>query len=127
MSDLPTSIDLYEVCPRKDHRCVNLISDAAAVRRLWYGEPNAASNAVDYAKFYSRSHDAVIRVYDESGNVIETQERKGDFRKGKGSTALLIVLNRLRRRFVQFELCAHFLKARGKRVNLLLLLREVLP
>jgi hypothetical protein len=32
--------------------------------RLWYGEPNATSNAVDYAKFYSRSHDAVIRVYD---------------------------------------------------------------
>jgi hypothetical protein len=31
-----------------------------------------SSDAVDYAKFYSRSHDAVIRVYDESGNVIET-------------------------------------------------------
>jgi hypothetical protein len=26
------------------------------------------------AKFRSRSHDAVIRVYDESGNVIETHE-----------------------------------------------------
>lgn len=25
--------------------------------RLWYGEPNAIANAVDYAKFYSRSHD----------------------------------------------------------------------
>jgi hypothetical protein len=42
---------------------------------LWYGEPNAASNAVDYAKFRSRSHHAVIRVYDESGNVIETHEQ----------------------------------------------------
>jgi hypothetical protein len=29
--------------------------------RLWYGEPNAVSNAVEYAKFYSRSHDAVIQ------------------------------------------------------------------
>jgi hypothetical protein len=38
----------------------------------WYGEPNAISNAVDCAKFRSRSHDAVIRVYDEAGNVIET-------------------------------------------------------
>jgi hypothetical protein len=37
--------------------------------RLWYGEPNAVSYAVDYAKFRSRSHDAVIRVYDESGEV----------------------------------------------------------
>src|SRR5438046_9011141 len=25
-----------------------------------------------HAKFYSRSHDALIRVYDEAGNVIET-------------------------------------------------------
>ena len=28
-----------------------------------------------YAEFYGRSHDAVIRVYDEAGNVIETHER----------------------------------------------------
>jgi len=33
------------------------------------------SNAIGYAKFYSRSHDAVIRVYDEAGNVIETHEQ----------------------------------------------------
>jgi hypothetical protein len=32
-------------------------------------------------KFYSRSHDAVIRVYDATGNVIETHERKGDFKE----------------------------------------------
>jgi hypothetical protein len=42
--------------------------------RLWYGEPDAASNAIEYAKSYSRSHNAVIRVYDEAGNVIETHE-----------------------------------------------------
>jgi hypothetical protein len=53
---------LYEVRPRKDHRGVDLISDALPFGRLWYGEPDAASNAVDYAKFRSRSHDAVIRV-----------------------------------------------------------------
>jgi hypothetical protein len=29
----------------------------------------------------SRSHDAVIRVYDEAGNVIETPEREGDFKE----------------------------------------------
>jgi hypothetical protein len=38
-------------------------------------------NAIGYAKFYSRSHDAVIRVYDEAGNVIETHEHKGDFKE----------------------------------------------
>jgi hypothetical protein len=48
--------------------------------RLWYGEPNALSNAIGCAKFYSRSHDAVIRVYDEVGNVIETHEHVGDFK-----------------------------------------------
>jgi hypothetical protein len=46
--------------------------------RLWYGEPNAVSNAVGYAKFYSRSHDAVIRVYDDAGNVIETHDHASD-------------------------------------------------
>jgi hypothetical protein len=40
-------------------------------------EPNAISNA----RLYSRSHDAVIRVYDEAGIVIETHEHKGDFKE----------------------------------------------
>jgi hypothetical protein len=35
-----------------------------SVGRLWYGEPNAIGNAIEYAKFFSRSHTAVIRVYD---------------------------------------------------------------
>jgi len=35
------------------------------------------SNAIDYAKFRSRSDDAVIRAYDAAGNVIETHEHKG--------------------------------------------------
>jgi hypothetical protein len=46
--------------------------------RLWYGGPNAASNAVGYKKFYSWSQDAMIRAYDDAGNVIETH--KGEFR-----------------------------------------------
>jgi hypothetical protein len=32
-------------------------------------------------KVFSRSHDAVIRVYDEAGNVIETREHAGDFKE----------------------------------------------
>jgi hypothetical protein len=31
--------------------------------------------------FFSRSHDAMIRVYDEAGNVIETHEHAGDFKE----------------------------------------------
>jgi hypothetical protein len=39
------------------------------------------SDAIDYAKFRSRSRDAVIRVYDAAGNVIETHEKKGEFKE----------------------------------------------
>jgi len=56
---------VYEVRSRKDKRGVDLISDALLFGRLWYGEPNAISNAIDYAKYRSRSHHAVIRIYDE--------------------------------------------------------------
>jgi hypothetical protein len=34
-----------------------------------------------YAKFFSRSHHAVIRVFDEAGNVIVTHEHAGDFKE----------------------------------------------
>jgi hypothetical protein len=48
--------------------------------RLWYGEPNAIASAIDYAKHRSRSHRAVIRVYDDRGNVIEAHENVGEFK-----------------------------------------------
>ena len=47
---------------------------------LWYAEPNEITNAISYAKFYSRSHDAVIRPYGDAGNGIETHEHAGDFK-----------------------------------------------
>ena len=53
----------YEVRPRKDKRGVDLISDALPFGRLWYGAANAVANAIGYAEHYSRSHDAVSRVY----------------------------------------------------------------
>jgi hypothetical protein len=59
-----------------------LISESLPFGRLWYGEPNAISNAVGYAEHFSRSHDAVIRVYDEADRVIETHEHAGDFKEG---------------------------------------------
>jgi hypothetical protein len=71
----------YEVRPRKDHRGFDLISDVLPFGRLWCGEPDAISNAVGYAKFFSRSHRAVIHVFDESGTVIETHEHGGDFQE----------------------------------------------
>ena len=71
----------YEVRPRSDKRGVDLISDSLPFGRLWYGKPNAVGNAIGYAKFFSRSHDAVIHIYDEAGNVIETHQHAGDFKE----------------------------------------------
>jgi hypothetical protein len=76
-----SSQHLYEVRPRPDHRGVDLISAVLPFGRLWYADPDAISNAIDYAKFFSRSHDAVIRVYDDAGNVIEMHEHAGEFKE----------------------------------------------
>jgi len=56
------------VRPLREERGFDLLSDALPFGRLWYTE---VPHAIGYAKFYSRSHDAGIRVYDEAGNVIE--------------------------------------------------------
>ena len=50
---------LYEIRPRKDKRGVDLISDALPFGGLWYTKPD---DGISYAKLFSRSHDAVIRV-----------------------------------------------------------------
>ena len=75
------SIPVYEVRPRKDDRGFDLISDALPFGRLWYDGLNAAANSIGYAMHYSRSHDAVIRVYDHAGGLIETHEHAGDFKE----------------------------------------------
>jgi hypothetical protein len=70
----------YEVRPRKDRRGVDLISDALPFGRLWYDGPKAVANAIGYAKFYSQSDHSVIHVYDDAGNVIQTEEQTGEFK-----------------------------------------------
>jgi hypothetical protein len=82
-----TDLQIYEVRPRADHRGVDLISNVLAFGPLWYAGPNAIGNAIKYAKFSSRSHDAQIRVYDEAGNVIETQAQAGDLFKPRTSAS----------------------------------------
>ena len=56
----------------------HLVSSALPFGRLWYDTPD---DAIGYAMHSSRSHDVVIRVYDQAGNVIETHEHKGDFKE----------------------------------------------
>ena len=64
----------------EDHRGFDLISNALPFGRLCYDGPNAVTNATGYAMHDSRSHDAVIRIYDAAGNVLETHEHTGDFK-----------------------------------------------
>jgi hypothetical protein len=74
-------VHAYDVRPRKDKRGVDLITDALPFGGLWYAEQNAVNHTIGYAKHCSRSHRAVIRVYDATGNVIETHEHCGDFKE----------------------------------------------
>jgi hypothetical protein len=69
---------VYEVRPRKDHRGVDLISNALPFGQQWY---DTLENAIGYATHSSRSHHAVIRVYDDAGNAVETRQHAGDFKE----------------------------------------------
>jgi len=66
---------------RKSCKTSILSEDVLPYCALWYAQPNAVANPISYAKFRSRSHNAVIRVYDAAGNVIETHEQSGEFKE----------------------------------------------
>jgi hypothetical protein len=51
----------------RNKRGAELISDVLPSGRPRYGELNAISNAIGYAKFRSRSRRTGIRVYDDAG------------------------------------------------------------
>ena len=79
MVAMTSSQHVYEVTPRKDNGGADLISDVLPFGRLWYTKPN---DAIDYAKFFSRSRDAVVRVYDAAGNVTEPHPHADRLRLG---------------------------------------------
>jgi hypothetical protein len=80
MSSAPAQ-DVYEIRLRKDRNGFDLISDRLRRGLIWYAGPDAVRNAVAFAKYrsLSRSGWAIIRVFNEAGNVIETHEHKGEF------------------------------------------------
>ena len=71
----------WQTFRESDKRGVDLISDVLPFGRLWYYGPNATGNAIKFAKFNSRSHDALIRVYDDAGNVIDRHAHAGGFKE----------------------------------------------
>jgi hypothetical protein len=76
MSSTPAR-DIYEIRPRKERDGFDLISDRLRRGPIWYAGPDAVRNAVSFAKYCSRSRSrwAIIRVFNESGNVTEAHER----------------------------------------------------
>ena len=80
--------DAYEIRPRADKHGVDLVSDALPYSPMWYRGPKAITDAIDHAKFLSGSHDAMIRVFDAAGNVIEMHEQAGDFKEPRSDHGL---------------------------------------
>jgi hypothetical protein len=66
---------------RKDRRGVDLISDALPFGKLWYAGQMRLPMQSATRCTAARSADAVIRVYDDAGNVIETHEHHGEFKE----------------------------------------------
>ena len=70
---------VYEIRPSPYRRTFDLISNTLPFGRS--GGYITAAAAVRQAKAYSDSHSALIRVYDDAGNVIETHEHAGEFKE----------------------------------------------
>src|SRR5206468_11494380 len=62
------------------HRC-DFLPNGLSASFTNYMRVSRAKTQSPPSTFYSRSHDAVIRVYDAAGNVIETHEHAGDFKE----------------------------------------------
>ena len=80
MSATPAQ-DVYEIRPREERDGFDLIGDRLQDGPIWYAGPDAVRRAVAYAKYRSRSHRAIIRVFYEACNVLETHEHAGEFRE----------------------------------------------
>ena len=77
---------VYEARPRKDRRGVDLDLRLLPFGRLWYHTPD---NAIGYAIHSSRSHNAVIRVYDAAGNSDRDARTQRRFQRALTRSSLL--------------------------------------
>jgi len=76
---MTSSQHVYEVRPRSDKRGVDL--RCAAIRSPVVGRAGCDQQCNRLRKVFQRSHDAVIRVYDGAGKVMETHGQTGDFKE----------------------------------------------
>ena len=75
---MTSSEHVYEIRPRKDRRGFDLIGDRLPLGVLWFEGAEAVRDAVNYARLFSRSHPAVVRVLDAAGAVADTLELATD-------------------------------------------------
>jgi len=93
---------IYEIRPRTDKHGFDLRSDALRFSPLCYRGSNPIVDAVGYARAYSRSHPVLIRIYDPTGNLLETLEYGGWFKgfflrqKIAAASKFLLVVQRRR-------------------------------
>ena len=76
---MTNSQHVYEVRPRKDHRGVDLISDALPFGRLWYGGTERGQQSFRVRAVLgplTSCRDPCLRAV---ATRIETQEHRGDF------------------------------------------------
>ena len=68
-----TGCEAYEIRPHENGDGVDLISDRFRYGPIWYAGPDAVRNAIAYAKYrsHARSQRAIIRVLDDSGDVVQ--------------------------------------------------------
>jgi hypothetical protein len=76
---MANSQHVYEIRPREDRRGFDLIGDPLPLGLLWFEGREAIGDAVNYARFFSRPHSAIVHVFDESGTLVETVEFAGEF------------------------------------------------
>jgi hypothetical protein len=84
---MSSSQHVYEVRPRKDRRGIDLIGERLPLGVLWFEGPDAIEDAVNYARSFSYSHPAIIRVFDESGRFAVTLELVHDFSRAVNISA----------------------------------------
>jgi hypothetical protein len=58
---------------------------------------------IEYARYHSRAHDAVIHVYDAAGKLIDVHRHKGDLKEPMTVLILLIVAVALGLAFVAYK------------------------
>ena len=84
---MSSSQHVYEVRPRKDRRGIDLIGERLPLGVLWFEGPDAIKDAINYARFFSQPHPAIVRVLDESGTLAVTLESADDFSRAVNISA----------------------------------------